>query len=339
VEEVAVIAQTLLLMLMAHPLVQVSGTTTCPDPVEVGDRLRRLLPDGAEGIPPDRAVLSTDGATIKIELRRNDGGLLGERHLPASESCWDLAAAVAAVVAAWEAELRPALAPSPELDRPSSPMHVLPPPRLPPPRAPLPRPEPPPEPPPAEVLPLPPPTSPPLPPPAPPPLPPSAAFDLGAGAGVAWASSIAPTLALQGSGAPAGWRLGWRAALAVDWLRASPLGLGTARWTRAELHAGPRFRAGKGRFRIDLHTEALVAAAIASGSDYPNNLSDVGLDLGVGAGLRALRVGGHHAFWLEIAASGWPHRTTLRIESIPSTSYALPALHIGAILGASLGRF
>ena len=82
-----------------------------------------------------------------------------------------------------------------------------------------------------------------------------------------------------------------------------------------------------------------MAAAIASGSDYPNDLSDFGLDLGVGAGLRALRVGGHQAFWLEIAASGWPHRTSLRIESIPSTSYALPALHIGAILGASLGHF
>ena len=85
-----------------------------------------------------------------------------------------------------------------------------------------------------------------------------------------------------------------------------------------------------------------MAAAIAAGSGYPNNLSDFGLDLGVGAGMRALLVGGGHAYWLEIAASGWPHRTTLRIEGIPSTtsgSYALPALHIGAILGASLGRF
>jgi hypothetical protein len=333
--EVAVIAQTLLLMLMSHPLVQVSGTATCPDPVEVGDRLRRLLPDGAEETRPDRAVLSTDGATIKIELRRDDGGLLGQRHLPASASCRDLAAAVAAVIAAWEAEFRPALAPSPELDRPSVPIRVLPAPRLPPLRAPLPRPEPPP---PVELPPLPPPLLPPSP-PAPPPPPPSAAFDLGAGAGVSWASSIAPTLALQGSSAPAGWRLGWRAALAVDWLRTSSLGLGHARWTRAELHAGPRFRAGKGRFRIDLHSEAVVAAAIASGADYPNDLSDFGLDLGVGAGLRSLWVGGHHAFWLEIAASGWPHPTTLRIARIPSTSYALPALHIGAILGASLGRF
>ncbi len=332
------IAQTLLLMLMAHPLVQVSGTTTCPDPVEVEDRLRQLLPDGAEGIPPDRAVLSADGTKIEIELRRGSGGLLGRRHLPASASCRDLAAAVAAVVAAWEAELKPALAPSPELDRPSTPIHVLPPPRLPPPRATAPRPEPPAAPPPSELPPLPPPP-PPLPPPAQPPPLPSAAFDLGAGAGVSWASSLAPTLALQGSSAPAGWRLGWRAALAVDWLRTSPLGLGNARWTRAELHAGPRFRVGKGRFRIDLHSEAIAAAAIASGSDYPNDLTDFGLDLGVGAGLRALRVGGHHAFWLDIAASGWPHRTTLRIESIPSTSYALPALRVGAILGASLGRF
>ena len=333
------ITQTLMVVLLAHPLVKVSGTTPCPDPGEVADRLRRLLPDAAEGTPPDHAVLSTDGATIKIELRRNDGGLLGDRHLPASESCRDLAAAVAAVVAAWEAEFRPALVPSPEFDRPSAPIHLLPPPRLPPPRAPVPHPEPrPPElpPPPPELPPSPPRVTPP---PAPPPPPPSAVFDLGAGAGTSWASSLAPTLALQGSGAPAGWRLGWRAALAADWLRASPVGLGNARWTRAELHAGPRFRAGKGRFRIDLHSEALVAAAIADGSGYPNNLSDFGLDLGVGAGMRALLVGGSHAYWLEIAASGWPHRTTLRIEGISSTSYALPALHIGAILGASLGRF
>ena len=82
-----------------------------------------------------------------------------------------------------------------------------------------------------------------------------------------------------------------------------------------------------------------MAAAIASGADYSNDLSDFGLDLGAGAGLRTLLVGSSHACWLEIAASGWPHRSTLRIESIPFTSHALPALHIGAILGASLGRF
>jgi hypothetical protein len=125
----------------------------------------------------------------------------------------------------------------------------------------------------------------------------------------------------------------------VDWLRTSPFGLGHARWTRAEFQAGPRFRTGEGRLRIDLHAEALVAAAIAAGSGYPNDLSDLGMDLGVGAGVRALLCGRRHAFWLEIAASGWPHRTTLRIEGIPSMGYELPALHISVILGASLGRF
>ena len=328
------IAQTLLVLLLAHPMVTVSGTASCPDPVEVAERLRLLLPDAAENTSPDRAVLSAEGETIRIELRRDDGGLLGERHLSASASCRDLAAAVAAVIAAWEAEFRPAMVPSPEFDHQSAPSHSLPPPRLPPPHSPSPRQEPPPEPPPP-----PPPPPHPLPPPVPPPPPTSAVFDLGAGAGMSWASSLAPTLALQGSGAPAGWRLGLRAALQVDWLRTSPLGLGDAHWTRAELQAGPRFRAGGGRLRIDLHAEALVAAAIAAGSGYPTNLSDFGVDLGVGAGVRALLCGRGHAFWLEIAASAWPHRTMLRIEGIPSVGYELPALHIGVILGASLGHF
>ena len=272
-------------------------------------------------------------------MRRDDGGLLGERHLFASASCRDLAAAVATVIAAWEAEFRPALVPSPAFNRQSAP--TLPPPRLPPPHSPSPRQEPPPAPPPPELppLPSPPPPPPPLPPPAPPPLSPSAVFDLGAGAGLSWASSLAPTLALQGTGSPAGWRWGLRAVLQVDWLRTSPLGLGNARWTRAEFQAGPRFRAGGERLRIDLHAEALLAAAVAAGSGYPNDLSDFGMDVGVGAGVRGLLCGRRHAFWLEIAASGWPHRTTLRIEGIPSVGYELPALHIGVILGASLGRF
>ena len=335
---VVVIAQTLLVLLLAHPMVTVSGTATCPDPAEVAERLRRLLPDAAEGTSPDRAVLSTEGETIRIELRRDDGGLLGERHLSASASCRDLAAAVAAVIAAWEAEFRTAMAPSPEFNRQSAPIHLLPAPRLPPPHAPSPRQEPPPAPPPPELPPPPPPPPHPLPPPAPPFLPPSAVFDLGAGAGLSWASFLAPTLALQGTGSPAGWRWGLRAALQVDWLRTSPIGLGNARWTRAEFQAGPRFRAGGGRLRIDLHAEALLAAAVAAGSGYPNDLSDFGMDVGAGAGVRALLCGRRHAFWLEIAASGWPHRTTLRIEGIPSMGYELPALHINVILGASLGR-
>lgn len=97
-------------------LVAVEGATTCPSPAEVGERLRALLPDGG-GAAPDRAALSDEEGALRVELIDAAGATVAARRLgrACTIGCGDLAAAAAATIAAWEAELRPSALPAPSL--------------------------------------------------------------------------------------------------------------------------------------------------------------------------------------------------------------------------------
>ena len=92
---------------VALSAVEIVGDGACPDPAEVGRRLDQIASNGDRGAPAGRARLSRGGNVLHVELLTAAGDHAAARDLDAHESCADLAAAVAIVVAAWEAELDP----------------------------------------------------------------------------------------------------------------------------------------------------------------------------------------------------------------------------------------
>ena len=88
-------------LVSALPVSRVEGTSTCPTPDDVAQRLAAL------GQLPSDVWLSVDrvGASLRVRLsREGTTGLLAERLLPANEPCDALASAAAAVAAAWASD-------------------------------------------------------------------------------------------------------------------------------------------------------------------------------------------------------------------------------------------
>jgi len=106
-------AALVLLLLAEGPVIRAEGTHGCPDAAAVSQRLAGLLSSSASPPAPDQVDLSLDGADLQLRLSRADGTLVAERRIPRSNRCAELADAVAALVAAWEADLRPVAAPPP----------------------------------------------------------------------------------------------------------------------------------------------------------------------------------------------------------------------------------
>src|SRR5688572_21015827 len=102
----------LLLSLLAGPVIRADDTGGCPDAAAVSQRLAGLLSTTADPPEPDRVDLTADGPDLHLRLSRADGTLVAERRIPRSNRCAELADAVAALVAAWEADLRPLAAPA-----------------------------------------------------------------------------------------------------------------------------------------------------------------------------------------------------------------------------------
>jgi hypothetical protein len=81
--------------------VVVEGSSTCPTPAAVTERLRALLPAGA---PADVVRLTSDGAGLRVTLLRADGSTAGSRAIAGQHSCDQLADAAAVVIATWQLE-------------------------------------------------------------------------------------------------------------------------------------------------------------------------------------------------------------------------------------------
>ena len=109
-------AALVLLSLLAGPVapvIRADGANGCPDGTAVSQRLAGLLNRDAEPGAPDLVDLTVDGSDLRLRLSRADGTLVAERRIPRSNRCAELADAVAALVAAWEADLRPEAPASP----------------------------------------------------------------------------------------------------------------------------------------------------------------------------------------------------------------------------------
>jgi hypothetical protein len=93
------------------PVIRAAGTNGCPDAAAVSERLAGLLGGGDESKEPDLVELTQAGTELNLRLSRADGTLVAERRIPRSKRCGELADVVAALVAAWEANLHAEVAP------------------------------------------------------------------------------------------------------------------------------------------------------------------------------------------------------------------------------------
>jgi len=104
-------AALVFLSLLAGPVIRADDTEGCPAAAAISQRLAGLLSTSADPPQPDRVDLTVDGSDLRLRLSRADGSLVAERRIPRSNRCAELADAVAALVAAWEADLRPVAPP------------------------------------------------------------------------------------------------------------------------------------------------------------------------------------------------------------------------------------
>ena len=214
---------------------------------------------------------------IRIELRRPDGGLVGERTLATGSSCDDLAEAIAVVVVIWELPLRPGSVPPLELiaAEARTPALAV--------QAPV-----------ADRA--------------------TARWRLELGAAFqTLLPDLVPGLVIEGvvRGATGGW--GARLALSGTWWNYAALGPGQVSWTRTMLGLG--FIRGWSRpsVFVDLRAQLLAGRLMAAGHGYDQVATSMAFDPGAGAGLRAgAWLGRRLAMWVDAGVSYWAIEQEIR---------------------------
>ena len=312
---------------LSHPLVVVDGEGTCPAPSDVEARLGALIPQVEEREPQHRAVLEHSAAGLRVDLRRDDGERLAQRVLDGRGSCADLAAATAVVIAAWEARLNPEIAARMKL--------------LPDGDKPVPKPE-------DKTVPK-------------PELktagsaaPPPSSVGLEGGIGVTASiagSNLAPGLTIQGALMSPSDRFGATMALSGAGRRDQVLDSAngaTAGWMRGVLALGAQARLhGFSRLVFDLHGDALLGLLRVEGvsgtsSTDPlatwSSQSDIGVQVGAGAGVRVMRAWGSLGLWLGLGGRAWPGHQRLVVEGQPQATGEVPRYEGEVALGVSWKR-
>jgi hypothetical protein len=270
------------LFLALQPPVSVQGATACPTPVEVASRLERLLAPGSAGVEPDRAQLRAVADGVRIELRRPDGGLVGERTLALGPSCDDLAEALAVVVVIWELPLRPGRvpplepvavpAPVPDLQaqarkeaRAAGRWHFE----------------------------------------------PGAAFQ-------ALLPGVVPGVLIEGVVRDTTRRWGARVAFGGAWWSDAALGPGQVSWTRTTMGLGLMRGWSGARLFVDLRGQVLAGALVAAGHGFDQMTTAVTFDAGAGAGLRAgTRLGRRFGIWVDAGVTYWPVDQQIQVDGVP----------------------
>ena len=298
---------------LAHPLLDLGGDSVCPAPAEVRDRLAQLSGFNSGETPPGsdqhRAYLSSKDGMVHVELVSSDGRRLAQRTLDRTGSCADLAEAVAVVISTWEAEFNPNVATSVTL----------------PPLAPPPRPSPAA----AEVKAV--------------QLPPNRPlrFDVGIGllASIA-GGEVVPGATLAASLSRRSGHLGLAAALSASSTHSQSLGslTGAAHWTRVALAAGPQYRVSRSASMLDFHAGGVIALLRVEGVGLPSTASDTSAQFGMGAGLRGLWAWNSAAGWIGLDVLVYPGRDQLDVGGL-GASGQLPRVEVQIASGLSLGRF
>jgi hypothetical protein len=287
--------------------VDVGGEGTCTAPTDVQQRLADLLP--ATGAAPGdqhhaRLIRSENG--VHVDLLGDGGQRLAARDLAASEGCSDLAAAIAVVIAAWEADLDPRVSTRVKLPRPearSRPTTLV-----------------------VQAS-------------APPARPPS--FDLGlALIASLTGGQVAPGARVRGWVAPTGWHTGLGVTASAVTSRSEAVGerADAARWNRIAFGAGPETRLKLARTIMAVHAQALAALLRVEGVGLATTASDSTAQFGAGLGVHAGWPWGNATPWIGADLLFWPGHDRLAITGVTAQG-ELPRAELQLAVGLSLGRF
>lgn len=287
----------------------------CPAPVDVEARVRTILHLTPEQELNEGFAVERHEAGLYVELRAADSTVIGQRTLPGTGSCDELAQAAAVVLSAWLSDVHPDFAGA-----------------LPPVAPPLPAPEPAPKAEPEPVV-VPPPRPPPK---APPPTPPAVAgnaWDLALGIGSDF-SGGQPTLGGYlgvGYGARVD-GLGMMAMVVPTLSRPEPLDPGKAEWRRWPFGVGPNLRLTTGGVAWDLSAGAAVAWLHLSSTGLartsPKNPATWG-------GFLNLRVASRARPWGVFGLLGaqlYPASTSIYATNV-GRDYTLPSFGLGLAVG------
>lgn len=93
-----------LLLQLAIASLEVSGSSTCPRPAQVAERVHQLAPGLATARGTLRATVSHEGDGVRVELKGADDQPLAERLISGSRDCEALASATSVVLVSWARE-------------------------------------------------------------------------------------------------------------------------------------------------------------------------------------------------------------------------------------------
>lgn len=314
---------SLLWPIVAGQLAFVDGShEQCPRPAAVEERVRAILGMKSADTLEERAKLLREGDELKIVVTRADGSVLGERVLSAAASCDDLETLASVVLASWISDVHPefvaALPPPPSRAEMPSDTDTVPAPE----------------------------TAVPVTPPAPPAtattVPPGSAgerpvapaqrwrWELGAAAGADFSRARVTALGSLG----VRWipeRSGFGAALTghVMTPTTEPLSMGSVRYWRWPLVAGPALRLPLGSGRIDVHAGLAVGWLHAVGRNFEPSVTRDVLRGGGLLGLRGLCCGQRLRGFVDLSGVAWGKSEIFvdRADRQPS-SIALPMLEL-----------
>jgi hypothetical protein len=291
-----------LFVLAADPLVRVDGATSCPTSGAVALELERFLPPRPQGEEPDRAELASGPGGLRIQLRRPDGMLAGERILDVGSSCADMAKAAAVIIVVWELPLRPGLVP---------PLETIEPPRARPAES-------------GVAL-------------QAQPAPRRSRWRWEPGVGftevlpAALPGAVVEAVARRRA---AGW--GGRVALSGAWWTDADLGPGRVSWTRLVLAAGLIHGWSSSRLFLDLREQVQGAALVVAGHGYDETRRPVGFDPGIAIGLRAgTVVGGLVRLWADAGLAYWPATNRISVAGLPDPPIAVSHVDVALTVGGT----
>ncbi|MBI5546119.1 MAG: hypothetical protein HY901_19685 [Deltaproteobacteria bacterium] len=292
-----------LLTFLALAAVDVGSDTACPAADGVAARLSVLLPAGEAG-PTHRAALSAIEGGIEVELRDDQGRLLAQRTLR-SASCAELADACAAVLAAWEAELRSQARPLSELEVGRRPILL---PRAREPETPA-----------LEER-------------------PRLQLSLDAGAAASLSGGVVRpggVLAIGVGREDSRWGGRLSITAAAPFERA--LGPGRVKWARPALGLGPRLLLWEGTARVEAAAELIAALLYADGVSFDQNQHALDFDPGAQVSVRLAKQLPRWSCWVELAGTAFPRRQTVVVQGL-DLGADLPRVALDLRVGVSFGN-
>ena len=276
--------------------VQIEGASGCPDPSEIHERMRPLLPPALWASGLHRARIERTGSELSIEMSEQTGLVLARRKvtIAPSTSCSDQAGEVAVILAAWEVRLQGGDLEMPDLPRP------------------------------------------PPPPPLRPPEPPQpSGLEVGAGALMSLVNGQAAfggmgTLVLGGEATP------WIGALSLTGVGTHSILLspGSAEWDRVALMLGPGLRLRWGAFALEPSVSFALCWIRIQGAGFRFDKVVDDYDLGLWAGARLSLAAGRFRPWFSASIGDWLRGQEVEVTGLVGPVH-LPNVELLLALGLS----